>query len=227
MIDLRSWKVALRPGDSRAGEVPASILTTGPRFQLESMPDEVAMLLPTNCGPTRLIERVVDEPGLCANAILGLFLANPFLNVETESERLRHSGVGCITNLPSVDQQDDEFARQLPDVGLGSQRELDYLAQFHNQGFKVAAVVADASSAEAAAVIQPEIMIVIPRVADFAAGFPSLRQRGTAAQGVFEAAHAAGWNGVLLGLGEQRELESEGLWPNRLDGLVCRPAATG
>lgn len=227
MIDLRSWQIKLRSGDSRAGGLPASILTIGPRFEAESMPDEVAILLPTNSGPIRLIDCVVDDPGLCADAMLGLFLASPFLDVAPESARLRDAGVKWIANLPSVAQQDDEFARQLPDVGLDLQHELDCLSRFHVRGFKVAVAVSDAQGAVAAAAIEPEIMIVIPRVADFAAGFPSLRQRGTAAQSVFEAAHSAGWPGVLLGLGERRELESEGLWPGRLDGLVCRPATVG
>ena len=69
-------------------------------------------------------------------------------------------------------------------------------------------------------------MIVLPRVADFAAGFPSFRQRGAAAHAVAEAARQAGWTGFLLGLAERREADHETLWPDSLDGVLCRPAPT-
>lgn len=189
------------------------------------MPEEVAILLPTNQGPTGLIENMVTDPAACHNAILGLFLASPFLNVAVESTRLRRAGIDWIANLPSVGQHDEEFSQQLADVGLGFDRELECLAQFHSEGFRIAAVVADARTASAAAAIEPEAMIVLPRVADYAAGFPSLRQRSTAVQSVADAAGAAGWAGILLGLGESREADSKSLWPNRLDGFVCRPEA--
>ncbi|MFZ0488015.1 MAG: hypothetical protein WAL83_13530 [Arenicellales bacterium] len=224
MVDYLSWRVVLRPGDPRAQDIPGSVLTVGPQFHHESMPDEVGMLLPTNHGPTRLIDDVVADPTRCRDAMLGLFLANPFLNVTLEGARLRRAGVEWIVNLPSVAQQDDEFSSQLPDVGLDPDRERDSLARFRDQGFRITAVVADGRDAAAAAAIQPDAILVLPRVGHFAAGFPSLRQRSSAAQSVAEAVRAADWTGILLGLGESRELDSEGLWASHLDGLVCRPS---
>lgn len=223
MTDYLSWRIVLRPGDPRAGDIPGSVLTVGPQFHHESMPDEVGMLLPTNHGPTRLIDDLAGNPARYPDAVLGLFLASPFLNVSLESARLRRAGVKWIANLPSVVQQDDEFSRQLPDVGLDPARERERLAGFRERGFHIAVVVADGRDATAAAAIEPDAMLVLPRVADFAAGFPSLHQRSSAAQAVAEAVRAAGWRGVLLGLGEPRELDSEGLWSSHLDGLVCRP----
>ena len=155
--------------------------------------------------------------------MLGLFLAGPFLNMTLESARLAGAGLGWITNLPSVEQQDEEFSQQLADVGLDRGRELACLAQLRARGFRVAAVVADGRGAAAAAAIGPEALIILPRVADFAAGFPSLRQRGAAAQAVAAAAAGAGWSGLLLGLAEGSDADHETLWPDRLDGLVCRP----
>lgn len=181
------------------------------------------MLLPTSHGPARLIDEVVENPWGCEGAMLGLFLGGPFLNVALESKRLRRTGIAWISNLPSVEQQDPEFARQLGDVNLDLERELACLGELQTAGFRTAAVVADARGAYAAAGIAPDAVIVIPRVADFAAGFPSLRQRSSAVQAVAEAMREAGWQGFLLGLGESREAGSEGLWPGRLDGLVCRP----
>jgi len=225
--DHLQWPIV--PGNREAAgaaALPAGILTTGPPFRHESMPHEVTILLPTNRGPGPLIEAVLAQPALLANTILGLFLASPFLNVKLESARLARAGCGWITNLPSVVQQDEEFSRQLADVGLGFDRELESLAQFRAAGFRVAAVVADARSAAAAAAIDPEAMIVLPRVADFAAGFPSLRQRSSAVQAVADAARGKGWSGALLGLGEAGEANNPGLWPHPLDGFVCRPEAT-
>lgn len=189
------------------------------------MPDEVAILLPTNPGPTYLVEQLVQAAAADNDELVGLFLASPFLNVRLESTRLHGAGYRWISNLPSVVQHDEEFSQQLADVELGFERELEYLALFRARGFRTAAVVADARTAAAAAGIQPDAMIVLPRVADYAAGFPSLRQRGTAVQSVADAAGRAGWSGLLLGLGEAGEADNEGLWPAALDGLVCRPEA--
>ena len=39
-----------------------------------------------------------------------------------------------------------------------------------------------------------------------------------------QAAAEAGWSGPILGLAEPSDAEHEALWPEALDGLVCRPA---
>ena len=83
--------------------------------------------------------------------------------------------------------------------------------------------MSDAAGARAAVAIEPEVIVVMPRIGDYAAGFPSLRQRASAVQSVHEVARDAGWHGILLGLGERRDADREGLWPPRVDGLLCRP----
>lgn len=226
MVDTLRWRIVTGESFSPdGGPFPEAIVTIGPPFRHESMPDEVAILLPTNAGPMRLIEQLIDRSAQRADFILGLFLASPFLNIKIESARLRDAGIEWVANLPSVVQQDVEFSQQLTDVDLGFDRELEYLAQFRGAGFRTAAVVADAQTASAAATAGCDAMIVLPRISDFAAGFPSLRQRSTSVRAVIEAAQAAGWSGAMLGLGEARDAGNEGLWPNGLDGLVCRPAA--
>ena len=221
---LLSWPIVPRArAADRARALPASLITIAPAFRHESMPDEVALLLPTNPGPAGLIEAVLQNPALCRDAILGLFLAGPFLNLALDGARLADAGVAWVANLPSIEQQDEDFAQQLADVGLDRGREQARLAELSGQGFHTAAVVADGPGAAAALAAGPEVLLVLPRVAEFAAGFPSLRQRGTAAQGVAEAARAAGWRGLLLGLADEREAGHEGLWPEALDGILCRP----
>lgn len=217
------WRVQLRTRHaSQAPNYPGSVLAIGPSFQHENMPHEVALLLPTNPGPARLIDDIVRHPALCTDAILGLFLASPFLSTAVESARLRRAGVTWITNLPSVDQQDQEFVRELRDVELDHHCELERLARFRAEGFRIATVVTSASDATSVAAIEPDIIIVLPRVADFAAGFPSLRQRNSSARAVAQAARAAGWSGILLGLGNAQEGGSESVWSTALDGIIYR-----
>ena len=215
------WEIVLRAGDGRY--FPKSILTAGPGFQHENMPMEVALLLPTNDGPTPLVDLVVADHQPCAEIILGLFLADPFLNLPRECARLGTAGLRWIANLPSVEQQDEEFSRQLTDVGLDRYRELDALAAFRDHGFKLAVVVSDVGAASAALSLSPEAMIIMPRVGDFAAGFPSLRQRRAAAQTISSVLRDADWQGMLLGLGNADEIRHEGQWPENLHGLLCRP----
>jgi len=225
-VNRLSWRIVsgLSSGADRP-RLPGSVLTVGPSFDHESMPHEVAILLPTNPGPTRLIEQLIKNPVAARDAVLGLFLAHPFLNVRIQGARLSRAGFTWITNLPSVAQHDEEFSRQLSDVDLGYGRELAYLAQFRTEGFRIAAVVADARGAADAAAVRPDAIIVLPRVADFAAGFPSLHQRSSAVHAAAEAAREAGWSGPLLGLGDAREADNPSLWPARLDGLICRPVS--
>lgn len=219
-----SWDITLR-GDSgnRSLVLPPAILTARPRFSETGLPDEVALLLPNNNGASGLISEVLAAPSQMENRALGLFLADPFFNVGTEAERLRGSGIAWIANLPSVEQQDHDFVQLLGDVGLDRSLEIERLAKLKADGFRVLVVVAGAEAAVAAAAIEPDALFVLPRVADFAAGFPSFRQRGAAAREVREALQTSGWQGPLLGLAAETEVAHVTLWPEVLDGIVCRP----
>jgi len=222
MVGSMEWPIVWR-SQSPAPDMPRAIVTIAPRFRDQNMPDEVGILLPTNAGPKRLVEAVAEGGAGADGTILGLFLASPFLDVTREGRLLDRAGVRWIANLPSVEQQDAEFALQLSDVALDHDRELAALSAFRAQGFEVAAVVADAAGAARAVRHDPDALVVVPRIGDFAAGFPSLRQRGAAAQAVFDVARAAAWTGPVLGLGLDSEVEHERLWPESLTAMVCRP----
>ncbi len=219
---MLAWRIVLRHDVSPSPAPPTRLLTRAGPFSHENMPAEIAMLLPSGDGPTELVDEVAAHPQVASDAVLGLFLASPLINVAITAERLARAGVTWIANLPSVCQQDEEFARQLVDVGLDAGREFANLGQLRRLGFCVAAAVSDVDGARAAAPIAPEMIIVMPRVADYAAGFPSLRQRASALQSVRDAMADTGWSGLLIGLGEPRDADSEGLWPPRADGLLCR-----
>lgn len=187
------------------------------------MPDEVGILLPTNPGPRTLVNTVVEHPDQYRQHILGLFLANPLLNLAREQKRLWEAGIRWIANLPSVEQQDTDFSRNLAEVGLDLDRELGNLARFQAHNFNIAAVVADGHGAAKATEVNPDIMIVMPRVIDFTAGFPSFRQRSSMALEVHTKIVEKGWSGLLLCLGEKSETKHENLWPEVVNGLICRP----
>ncbi|MZR32293.1 hypothetical protein [Sneathiella litorea] len=219
-----TWRIVPRSEKkTEMVDIPAAVLTVAPQLRHENLPNEVGLLLPTNNGPRQLIDAIVGTPQICNGSMLGLFLADPLLNLAREEKRLSAAGVKWITNLPSTEQQDVDFSQQLSDVGLDIRRERDVLARLRSQEFRIAAVVSDVAGAVQMSEIKPEVVIVIPRVADFAAGFPSLHQRGTVTQEVSLALRDAGWSGVLLGLGETSELCHERQWPDTLDGLICRP----
>ncbi len=226
-VETLSWKIVLRAeAAERNTDLPQTVLTIAPTFRHDSMPFEVGLLLSTNMGPRQFLNEIHQDPPEGSNAILGLFLSDPLLNISTESARLLKSGFRWVTNLPSVEQQDLDFSQQLSDVGLDKQREFDLLARLKSEGFKIAVVIADSEAVPTIVKLNPEIIIVMPRVSDFAAGFPSPRQRGQAAQNVFQAAQGLGWTGLLLGLGEHSEIDHESLWPSCLNGLLCRPNLT-
>lgn len=217
---LLRWEIVPVPG---VADLPAAIITQGAPFEHDGMPAEVGMLLPANDGPTALVDRLVDRPGQVLDVVTGLFLASAFFNLRVEASRLAAAGCRWVANLPSVDLHDPEFTAQLADVGLDRDREIAALAAFRERGFAIAAVAVDEAGARAAAAIEPDAVIVMPRVGDFAAGFPSLRQRQSAVQAVARTLAASDWRGRLLGLGESRDVESRELWPQGLDALVCRP----
>ena len=81
----------------------------------------------------------------------------------------------------------------------------------------------DADGALMAAALGAGVVIVMPRVSDFAVGFPSSRQRGAAIQKIRAALSDSDWQGSILGLGDETEAAHPSLWPEGVDGLLVRP----
>lgn len=226
MSNLLFWSLVLRNAEAGGTQgLPRGIATFAPPFGGDDVPNEVALLLPNrdSLGFTR--QALEADPDAAAGLAVGLFLADPFLDLAMEPRRLRKLGVAWIANLPSVEQQDAEFAQQLDDVGLDRSLEFARLAAFREADFGVIAVVADGEGARLALAADPAALFVIPRVADFAAGFPSFRQRGAMAAEVRRAIDGTSWRGPILGLGTADEAGHAGVWPESLDGLILRPTA--
>jgi hypothetical protein len=221
-LNLLTWQIVRRASTSaRDWPLPPAILTARPPFSHESLPTEIGLLLPNTVGAGGFVAAVAAAPDRLAGRALGLFLADPFLNVPGEVAGLRAAGVAWVANLPSVEQQDVDFAQQLEDVGLDFAREVDRLSQFRRAGLQVIAAVAGVPAATAVRLLAPQAVVVVPRIADFAAGFPSFRRRGALAREVKAA--LGDWAGPLLGLATADEAAHETLWPDVLDGVLCRP----
>ncbi|NIA69425.1 hypothetical protein HBA54_12565 [Pelagibius litoralis] len=224
MLNLMFWKIVLRSGSEWPGHpLPPALVTIAPPLRSDDLPEEVGLLLPNKDSLAATMRALEAAPETVSGHAVGLFLADPFLNLRLEINRLDRLGVRWVTNLPSTEQQDAEFTQQLKDVGLDCSLEYTRLAACRDAGFGALAVVADGKGAKLAVAAGPTALIVMPRVADFAAGFPSFRQRGAAALEVRRAIDETVWTGPILGLGDKSEAEHEGIWPEAVDGLVCRP----
>lgn len=225
MTSLSSWRIVPRRTRlSRVTAAPEQFLTLAARLQHDSLPPEVSLLLPNQDGVRALIPALNTLTGNPTGTLgLGLFLADPFFVVDHRIDAIRQAGITWVTNLPSVSQYDDSIAQQLSEVQFNLNRELGRLASFKAAGFHIAATVTDAAGAVEACGIDPEFLIVLPHVGDFGAGFPSFRQRGAAIDAIARATKEVQWTGGLYGLGTALESESESLWPDALDGLICRP----
>ena len=220
---LARWAIVPRPGLAETIALPPQVGTACPSLRHPNLPDEVSLLLPVQPNPQSLIEDILATPALLQGAAVGLFLANPFFSPPREAQRLAEAGVRWVANLPSVAQHDREFAQQLSDVALDHARELAALADFKAAGLRVLAVVSDTAEAKGAAALPADAVLVMPKSADLTAGFPSLHQRGTAAQSIATVLRDSGRRSMLLGLGTTSEAERPSLWPDVWDGVVCRP----
>jgi len=246
--DILSWRITHRDHDVRPySPYPREIWTGSPAFRSEHLPDEVALLLPNHDGNTSFLralnghhgvegarveggrveggrvegERVAADTEM-SKRVAGLFLADPFLNMTPIAKDLERAGVGWICNLPSVDQQDEDFYAQLSDVGLDRGRELERLQAFRDRGFQIAVVVTHQGGSAAALALRPDAILCLPRVIDFAAGFPSLLQRGHICDSVAQQGKNSGWDGPILMLGKPDEADHPRIWPDSADGLFFR-----
>lgn len=191
---------------------------------MEGLPAEVGLLLPNRNSQAAELDLAREMSGRPdARAALGVFLANPFFRIDTVAAACKAASIEWVANLPSVSQQDLEFNQQLEDVGLDLGGELRRLNALRERGLRIAVTVTDADGALKAAAMQPEILIVLPRVSDFAVGFPSSRQRGAVIQQIRAALVETDWQGGVLGFGDETEAAHPALWPEGVDGILVRP----
>lgn len=220
-MNIGKWELRWRPGFSASSDYPSQVITIGANLQSAGLAPEIAMLLPTNASPRSLIKQIMTKS--YAGQMLGLFLADPFFQASRDIQQIAGSGINWVCNLPSTEQQDIEFSSKLAEVGLDTAREIHNLHKFRDHGFKIALTLADPKYAQAAAKLAPNLIFVLPRIADFSIGFPSLRQRNSAVKAVAEGMKKLGWQGPLLCLGEKTELDYPNQFSPAVDAILCRP----
>lgn len=228
---VMKWSIFLR-GDGAFRQIempnlssiePTYILTHAPGLYHETMPVEVALLLPSNAGASAFIDGLIQVQNRQSFSAIGLFLADPFLSVEREAKRLRALGVSWVANIPAVDQYGADFTHDLSDVGLDQSLELENLRRFKEEGFSIMAASCGTRGGEACAAINPDIAFSLPNIGEFAAGFPSPRQRRTSAEAVRAGLIESRWEGPILAFGERGEGQHESQWPSFIDGLIASP----
>lgn len=210
--EILFWRAVLAEGG------PSGICTAAGRAIPPWLPYEIGLLLPgpQSAGPAAM---PADIPG---NAALGVFLSNPLLNIGKLVEAVTSAGVRWVANLPTVAQHDPEFRGHLEDVGLGYGRETAGLRTLREAGLKTIAAVATAEDAESAA-IDADMILVVPDVSAYGAGFPSAGVRSAQIAEVRRA--CPGYAKPLLGMLTEAEHRLPSTWPAGVDGGVIRPCA--
>ncbi len=204
-------------------KLPSAILTEKPAFVSPSVPAEIALMLPARAGsetlPTGLeIPRDLDDEAL------GIFLTNPFLNLDRLIQRFGSTSVKWFANYPTVGFQDQEFAPQLADVGFDPGLEVRAATRLIKAGFNWFAVVSDLAFVDDILQAKPAAVLAMPRLSDYTAGFPSPRVRTALVEQVLEAVKEKGLAIPVLGFGETEEGGRVSLWPQGAGGLVVRPS---
>lgn len=192
---LLDWEIV---GPSDGSPSPKRLITLHPPSAVNSIPYEIALLLPINDGNRILLQAIAEQP-MTPDCALGLFLVDPFLNMATLSDRLKTQGVRWVTNFPSVAQHDPTFGSYLNDVDLGLRFELDRLKTFKSHGFKTLAVMCQSRDASEIADCDPDMVVHIPGVASFLSGIPDSKQLAAKELAMKDALRDHQWTGPLLG----------------------------
>ena len=217
MCGFLRWQI--EPVPDLGPSLPLGIATIRPALRHELMPPEVGILLP--CADTNVVvlSALDAAPERFAGLGIGLFLSDPFLNVDLAMRRLAAAGVAWIAALPSACQHENDFRQYLREVDLDLERERRVLAALSGAGFATIATVSSAADAAAAGGL-PTAVLVLPGVSAFVKGFPELAVRLDLERAVAARAPEHG-RPLRLGLRRPEETAEAG----GLDGLVLRPKA--
>jgi len=150
------------------------------------------MLLPSTAGSSGLLDTILQTPTIIRDRGIGLFLSDPFLNTPQICAMLERIGVKWVTNLPSLAQHDDEFLREIGDVGFSVAQELHALAAYRDGGFRTMAVVSSNSHCDAIVAHPADAVLVVPNTRALQVSYPSLPQREATVREIRKTLGAAG-----------------------------------
>ncbi|MGR3659784.1 MAG: phosphoenolpyruvate hydrolase family protein [Paracoccaceae bacterium] len=169
------------------------------------------MLLPTGPGSRQIVDALTTSPHLFDGAITGLLVTDPAINFERTIKSMKAANNRWVANLPTIGLHDAEFKSFLNEVALGVSKEIEILAKFKARGIKIMAVLADFPQAEAMALLDPDAIVILPKVSGFLDGWPSLATRKKNERVLRAALSQNGWNGPCLGYRAKNE-DNNG-WP--------------
>ena len=177
----------------------ARIVTFAAGFQSANLPPEVSMLLPTVPGAKRIAEALTTSPQIFDGAVTGLLVTDPAIKFERTIKSMKAANNRWVANLPTIGLHDAEFKSFLNEVALGVPAEIDILAKFKAHGIKIMAVLADFSEAKAMAKLNPDAVLIMPKVSDYLDGWPSLATRVENERTIRAALSQNVWDGRCLG----------------------------
>ncbi len=135
------------------------------------------MLLPSTGGSTGLLSTIAKTPEIARDRGVGLFLSDPFLNTPQICAMLGRIGVNWMTNLTTLAQHDEEFLREIGDVGFSVAREIEALAAYRANGFRTVAAVSSTAHCAAIVAHPADAVLVVPNTKALQVSYPSLPQR--------------------------------------------------
>jgi predicted TIM-barrel enzyme len=182
---------------------------------------EYLALLPVQDTNGRLLAALAElRDGVPEGVCVGVLAVDPFRPAGPFLETLHRAGVRAVANFPTTALFDGETGETLRGVGLGSEREAEFLEQAAHAGFSVTGFAADAGTGRRLRAGGAARLVVHPGAAT---GDPA-RDSGAAANAAASAAELRreGGGTVLVylpaGFGKHRDILA-----SAADGLVLLP----
>lgn len=209
---LLLWEIQAEGRSTAARPLPAGFVSIGPAFEHDAMPPEIGILLPRTDTNSAVLSALEADPKRFHGLGVGLFLADPFLNVDLAIRSLWLAGIGWVAAVPSACQHEPEFRQYLREVDLDLDRELRVLAAFSGAGLRTIATASSATDAAAAGRVAAALL-ALPHVGFFVDGHPRLAARRQLERSVKDQAT------ICLGLRQRNEAKEAG----QIDGHVLSP----
>ncbi len=197
--------------------MPAHILASSNPALPDEVPLEISLLLP-GCQADDSLQFPFDDG---RSYSMGIFLANPTLNIQSLSKSMIKNGVSWISNFPTVMQHDAAFRMSLEEVNLGPNLELSRIQELTDTGINVLACVCEPDDAYGAVAAGAKALLVLPTTRAFAHGFPSAAKRQQQLRDIRDS--LSNPEMPLLGLITRSEADLPVTWPKYMDAAVVRP----
>lgn len=148
----------------------------------------LGLLLPARDYDRELLS-ALERTRLPRGAVVGAFLAHPFLDLDRLLAAVERSGAGGLAAFPGISRLTAGFAGTAEQGGLSLATETQRLARAAEQGFEVVASVGAPGMGPPPATLTPDWVITVPRVG--AAELPAVRNA------VLDYRAGAGRDGVM------------------------------